>query len=160
MFAYDPAEYTIFGDSEFRINEGLNDTWYNPATDGQGFFIIVFPEIKMVFLSWFTYDTERPDENVPSNLGDPGHRWMTAFGPYDGSQAVLKIDIAEGGIFNSGIPKPTHKRDGTIKVDFTDCSTGVVSFNIPSIGQQNAIPIERITLDLVPLCEQLDGVSK
>jgi len=145
MFAYDPAEYTVFGDSEFRINEGLND---------------VFPEIKMMFLSWFTYDTERPDENVPSNLGDPGHRWLTAFGPYDGSQAVLKIDITHGGIFNSGIPKPTHKRDGTIKVDFTDCNTGVVSFNIPSIGQQSAIPIERITLDLVPFCEQLDGVSK
>ena len=160
MFAYDPAEYTVFGDSEFRINEGLNDTWYNPVTDGQGFFITVFPEIKMMFLSWFTYDTERPDESVPSNLGDPGHRWMTAFGPYDGSQAVLKIDITEGGVFNSGIPKPTHKRDGTIKVDFTDCNTGVVSFNIPSIGQLSSVPIERIALDLVPLCEQLDGVSK
>jgi glucose/arabinose dehydrogenase len=29
---------------EFRINPGLNDAWYDPATSGQGFFITVFPE--------------------------------------------------------------------------------------------------------------------
>ena len=38
-------------DSGFLINAGLNDAWYNPATDGQGFFITVFPDIGYVLLA-------------------------------------------------------------------------------------------------------------
>ncbi|MEE4216118.1 MAG: hypothetical protein V2I48_00750, partial [Xanthomonadales bacterium] len=51
------------------INQGMNDAWFSPATGGQGFFIIAWPELKMIFLSWFTYDTERPPSNVVATLG-------------------------------------------------------------------------------------------
>ena len=44
----------------FLINAGLNDAWYFPDTDGQGFFITVFPDLGAVSLAWFTYDTELP----------------------------------------------------------------------------------------------------
>jgi len=47
-----------------KINAGLNDVWYNPETPGQGFVFIVFPEIEQIFLAWFTYDTDRPPEDV------------------------------------------------------------------------------------------------
>lgn len=30
-------------ENPFVINAGLNDAWFNPETDGQGFFISVFP---------------------------------------------------------------------------------------------------------------------
>lgn len=160
MFAYDPSQYSVFGDTVFRINEGLNDAWYNKATDGQGFFITVFPEIRLMFLSWFTFDTQRPPDDVQANLGDPGHRWITAQGPYDGSRADLTVNITTGGVFNSPLPIPQSHPDGNIRVDFEDCNSGTVTFHIPSIDKQGAVPIERITLDLVPVCEQLDGVSK
>jgi len=52
----------------FPINAGLNDSWFNPATNGQGFFITVFPDIQMMFLAWFTYDTERPPANASAIL--------------------------------------------------------------------------------------------
>jgi hypothetical protein len=48
----------------FEINSAMSDAWYNPATDGQGFLITVFPGIKLVFLAWFTFDSERPPEDV------------------------------------------------------------------------------------------------
>ena len=34
----------VFGNDcpVFKMNAGLNDAWYNPDTDGQGFFITVF----------------------------------------------------------------------------------------------------------------------
>jgi len=54
-------DLSIFND--FQINAGLNDAWYNPATDGQGFFITVFPDVGVVVLAWFTYDTELPPED-------------------------------------------------------------------------------------------------
>ena len=53
----------------FKINPGLNDAWYNPATAGQGFLVTVFPDRKEIFLAWFTFDTERPPEDVTATTG-------------------------------------------------------------------------------------------
>ena len=83
-------------ESDFLINPGINDAWYNPETDGQGFFITVFPDLERVSVAWFTYDTVLPPDDATANLGDPGHRWLTALGPYEDDQAALTIKIASG----------------------------------------------------------------
>lgn len=137
----------------FLINPGLNDAWFNPETDGQGFFISVFPDIGLMFLAWFTYEVERPDESIPAQLGEAGHRWLTAQGAYAGNQAVLDIYIARGGVFNTSPPEPVLNMDGTITIEFSNCNAGTVTYDIPSIGRQGVIPIERIALDNVSLCE-------
>jgi len=152
--------WNLFGQFEkFQINAGLNDAWFNPATPGQGFFINVFPDIGLVFLAWFTYDTERPDESVSAHIGEPGHRWLTALGAFAGNKAVLDIEMTQGGVFNSAEPIPTQGPDGSITLEFSSCSAGTVTYDIPSIGRQGVIPIERITLDNVPACEELDGLA-
>ena len=139
----------------FQINAGLNDSWFNPATNGQGFFITVFPDIKMMFLAWFTYDTERPPAGVSAILGEPGHRWLTAFGPYSGDTATLDVELTQGGVFDSAAPAVTQSPDGTIEVIFSGCNAGMVNYNIPSAAVSGQIPIERIALDNVPHCETL-----
>jgi hypothetical protein len=136
------------------MNPGLNDVWYYPETDGQGFFINVFPEIERVVLSWFTYDTVRPDEDVTANLGDPGHRWFNALGDYYGNQAVLEISIASGGLFDTPT-EITEVNDGTIVLTFTDCENGTVEYDIPSIDRSGVVPIQRIVGDNIALCEAL-----
>jgi uncharacterized protein YkwD len=143
----------------FKINAGLNDAWINPATAGQGFLITVFPEGKSVFLAWFTYDTERPPEDVGAMLGEPGHRWLTAQGSYDGDTAVLKIFVTAGGVFDSAEPAPTTDLggDGSITLEFADCNAGLVTYEITSLGRSGEIPIERIVTDNVPMCETLAG---
>ena len=140
---------------EFRINAGLNDSWFNPATPGQGFFITVYPEIEQVFLAWFTYDTQRPPANIQSILGEPGHRWLTAFGPFEGDTATLGIELTQGGIFDMTHPVPDQGSDGTIFLQFDGCGQGRVIYEIPSIGNRGWIPIERIGLDNVSRCEAL-----
>ena len=139
----------------FRINAGLNDAWYNPLTNGQGFFINVFPDIGQIFLAWFTFDVERPDASVTAQLGDPGARWITAQGTYADNKAVLDIFITEGGIFDTSPPEPTSEKDGEMIVEFSGCNEGKITYDIPSINRQGMVPIERITLDNVPLCETL-----
>ena len=138
----------------FKINAGLNDAWYNPVTSGQGFFVTVFPDIGKVFLSWFTYDTEFPPMNATANLGDPGHRWLTAFGAYADNQAVMNISITSGGIFDSDVDVE-NVGDGTIILTFEDCNSGTVEYDIPSINRQGTVPIQRIANDNIALCEAL-----
>lgn len=142
----------------FQINAGVNDSWYNPATGGQGFFITVFPDIEKMFVAWFTYDTERPPANVTAILGEPGHRWITAFGDYSGDTAVLDIEITEGGVFNSATPPVTQTPDGTITVTFTSCTAGTIEYDIESLSLTGTVPIQRIALDNVPICESQDGL--
>ena len=142
----------------FTINAGLNDAWVGgPSPGGQGFFIAVFPVIKMMFVAMFTFDTELPDPSTMAIFGWAGHRWFTAFGPFEGDTAVMDIEITSGGIFDSPEPVPTQEVDGTLTIEFTDCDSGTITYNIPSINQMNSYPIQRLALDLVALCEELNA---
>jgi cyclophilin family peptidyl-prolyl cis-trans isomerase len=144
----------------FVMNAGLNDAWYNPVTDGQGFFVTVFPDLGVVSLAWFTYDTDLPTQDESANLGDPGHRWLTALGNINGDTAVLNIDIATGGLFDTAtVVEHTDPvgSDGTITLSFEDCNTGLVEYDIPSINQQGSVPIQRVDTDNVEVCEALRG---
>jgi hypothetical protein len=146
---------TACSDCPFEINAGLNDAWYSTATNGQGLTVTVFPERKEVFVAWFTFDTVRPPSSVTANLGDPGHRWLTAQGPYSGDKATLTIFVTEGGVFDSAQPATTTSPDGSMILEFADCTEGLVRYEIDSLGISGEIPIERIVDDNVALCEEL-----
>jgi hypothetical protein len=143
----------------FTMNAGLNDAWYDPETKGQGFFITVYPGIKTVFLGWFTWDIEQPGLSVTAELGSPDQRWMTAQGTYDGGQAEMEILVFGGGLFDTGTPEPEHAVDGSILLQFENCNSGTVTYDIPSIGRTGTIPIQRISIDNVPHCEQMADVD-
>lgn len=144
--------------SPFYINAGLSDAWFDPATNGQGFFITIYPDIKQMYLAWFTFDTERPPEGVLAQLGDAGHRWITALGPYDGDTAVLTVYMTEGGVFDSVEPatETDLDGDGTMTFEFADCTAGIMTYHIDSINASGEIPIQRVANDNVPLCESLN----
>jgi len=138
----------------FAINDGLSDAWFDPATHGQGFFIIVWPDTGIVFLSWFTYDTERPPQNVTALLGDPGHRWLTAQGAFSGDTASLDVYLTAGAVFDSALPAPAPPvQDGTITITWNGCNSALLTYGITSLGLAGQIPLERIATDRVPLCE-------
>ncbi len=139
----------------FPINAGLNDAWYNPETSGQGFLIAVYPQRGTMFVAWFTFDAERPPGDVTAILGEPGHRWLTAQGPFSENKGVLDIYVTSGGVFDAGEPAPVPVKDGTMIVEFHDCNSGTITYDIPSAGLQGVIPIERIVLDNVALCQAL-----
>ena len=83
-----------------------------------------------MFLAWFTFDTERPDESVSAILGEPGHRWLVAEGKYAGNQAVLDAYFAVGGLFDTPTPEPERIVVGTMIVEFTTCNSGTVFYDI------------------------------
>lgn len=140
--------------TSFQINAGLNDAWFNPATSGQGFSIVVYPEIEIMFVSWFTFDTERPMD-AEANLGDPGQRWLTAQGPFDGNRANLSLFVTRDGVFDAPEPTVETVEAGTLTIEFADCTEALVSYQIESLGVSGQIPIQRISPDNVGLCESL-----
>ena len=46
--------------------------------------------------------------------------------------------------------------DGTMTLEFADCTEGLVSYEITSLGISGEFPIQRIVPDNVPLCESLE----
>jgi len=152
------ADITLSEGEPFVINAGLNDAWYYPGTAGQGFFIIVFPDIQQLFLAWFTFDIERPPDDVGTPFGEPGHRWLTAQGSFEGDTALLDIVVTKGGIFDMSEPEPENSDPGTVgsmEVIFKSCSGGLVKYNIPGLELMGEVPIQRIANDNVALCEAL-----
>ena len=138
----------------FRINHGLADSWYNPATPGQGFFLDVFEQRNEVFLGWFTYAID------PAVDDEFGHRWLTAFGPFAGTSANLAIEWTAGGGFDAAYPVPEQHVDGSIQLEFNDCTSGQISYlwggdGIASGEESGVIPIQRNANDAVALCESL-----
>lgn len=140
----------------FRINEGLNGAWYEPATSGQGFLINILPDSGTVFVAWFTYEVERPDGSIGATIGEPGHRWYTAFGAFQGAEAMLELYLTEGGIFDASPPSPESFPAGTLLLQFANCSEGTATYVLPGAGRQGSIPIQRVALDNMPLCESLN----
>jgi plastocyanin len=146
---------TVRGEEKaFQINVGLNDAWFNPDTSGQGFFITVFPDIGFVSLAWFTYETE-PVVGVEFNLGDAGHRWLTALGPFTDNTSLMEISFASGGIFDSAT-EIQNIDGGTITLIFDDCNSGSVEYDIPSISRSGVVPIQRVADDNIGICDTLN----
>jgi len=119
--------------------------------------ITVYPVIKMMFVTWFTFDVERPPGDVTAMLGGPGQRWLVAQGPYDDDTANLTIYVTTGGVFDSAVPATSTDQDGdgTLTLEFSGCNEGLVTYDITSLDISGEIPIERIVLDNVALCEIL-----
>jgi PKD repeat protein len=137
------------------INSGMSDAWFDPATNGQGMLIMVWDNIKFVFMAWFTFDAERPPPDVEAILGEPGHRWLTASGPFEGDTATLDVFLTSGGVFDSAQPPAVTDQEpiGTATITWTSCNAGILTYDIPSLGLMGDVPIERIVLENVPLCE-------
>lgn len=147
--------YIFAPPAPFSITYAMAGSWYYPPTTGQGFLIDVFDTQNLMFLAWFTYDLERPPEGAAAMIGDPGHRWMTALGPFTGDTANLNITWSSGMIFDSEAPPVENESDGTLKVEFDDCFTGLVTYDLGESGRTGTVPIQRIVNDAVPLCETL-----
>ena len=58
-------------------------------------------------------------------------------------------------IFDSASPPTEQTQDGEMTVEFFDCATGVVTYDLGSSGARGEVPIQRLANDAVPMCESL-----
>jgi len=137
----------------FRINKGVADSWYDPDTPGQGVFLDVMEDRNSIFLGWFTYALEG------ESTDEMRHRWLTAFGPFEGSRSRLDLEWTSLDQTRPAQP-PSQHFDGHVDVEFHDCRSGVIRYAWGASDSGTALvvgemPIRRIADDSVALCESL-----
>ncbi|MGB7450813.1 MAG: hypothetical protein WBM36_01655 [Lysobacterales bacterium] len=152
----------IFNDPNyvpFVINTGLNDAWFNQETAGQGLLLSVFPTLGKMFIAIFTFDTERPGQQATAILGEAGHRWTTGIGDFAGNEAVIEMELSEGGVFFAPIPQVVQTQGyGTVTLTFTDCKTLVLTYDFPGLGLMGTLNLGRFEDPVnIALCESLGG---
>ncbi|WP_191621249.1 peptidylprolyl isomerase [Marinihelvus fidelis] len=145
----------------FVFNAGVNGAWFNSTDTGEGFYLDVLPDIGLVAMGWYTWDSELPGMDAESGIGDPGQRWLSAqsaAGALNGGtdSVVLNVYNVRGGQFDDyGIGAEQPEAVGTITLSFDDCTTGTVDYTLGSFGESGSIPISRVANDNVALCEAL-----
>jgi hypothetical protein len=143
---------------DFKLTAGLNDAWVNEAAPFQGMFITVFPVLNIVFVAWFTFDSEIPLEEQPATFGASDQRWVTGVGAIDGNKVEIKMELTTGGIFNGSDPLPTQNTSyGTMTLEFQNCSSASVVYNFPSVPESGEFNMARVVDSNVELCETLSA---
>ena len=151
---------------EALVNMGMNDSWYSPEENGQGFLITVLPAGQVVSVSWFTFDTDLPAPEVQAELGYAGHRWFTALGDIaEGSnEVVLDIYLTQGLTFREPAAAPLADKQsivGEMVLEFSNCNSATVVYDFQDSNVGGIIDLERVApdADLLALCEQLSGAG-
>lgn len=152
----------IFNDPNyvpFMINTGLNDAWFNQETAGQGLLLTVLPSLGKVFIAIFTFDTERPGQQATAILGESGHRWITGIGDFVDNEAVIEMELTEGGVFFDPLTQAVQTQGyGTVTLTFSDCRTLRLTYNFPGLGLMGTLKLGRIEDPVnIALCETLSG---
>ena len=56
-------------------------------------------------------------------------------------------------IFDSAEPPPNTEQDGTMTIEFEDCVSGEVTYDLGSTDRQGSFPISRLAVENVDVCE-------
>jgi len=134
------------------INAGMDGTWVNNDTLGQGFLIDAHPNEQggnFIFVAWFTYGDDTAS----------GQRWLTAQGDFAGSStAEIPIYETTGGGFND--PQLVDLDTvGTMTIDFEDCSNAQLSYSLTDDAIEGDVAIIRLIPGGQALCEELAGAD-
>jgi len=124
---------------------GLTGSWFEPATDGQGIELEVFPNLvapgtSLVQGAWFTF------EGPPAGGADR-ERWFTFNGNGQSGGASVAVTIFRnvGGNFAAmPVTQPTVVGTGTLA--FADCSNATLAYTFTDgSGRAGSIALTRLT---------------
>lgn len=124
---------------------GLTGSWFEPATDGQGIEIEVFPNLiapgtSLVQGAWFTFD------GAPAGGADH-ERWFTFNGNGQSGAPSVAVTIFRnvGGNFNA-MPVTQGTAVGTGTLTFVDCSNATLAYTFTDgSGRAGSIALTRLT---------------
>lgn len=144
--------------STVTINAGHNDAWVSTDAPFQGMFVTVFPGLQLVFVAWFTFDSEVPTGDPAAVFGADDQRWVTGLGSIEGNRVALNMELTTGGSFNSSTPTPIQDTAyGTMDMEFLSCTEIKLTYSFPGPGLSGMMTMNRVVDSNVDLCETLNA---
>jgi YVTN family beta-propeller protein len=128
---------------DFAVGPGISGTWYDPAHDGEGWFVEVLDESRAL-VYWFTY--------TPPAVGGAGAQaWIGGVGEIVGSSIVVPAAssfISKGPSFGPAFdPDRVALRPwGKFVLSFADCDSGLMYYRSddPDYGS-GSLDLARLT---------------
>lgn len=117
------------------VNYGINGSWYEPATSGQGLVLDLVPSSNLLAAYWFTYPLE-----------GGGREWYLAVGDINGDRVEFTVYQTENGVFDRFNPVETNAV-GSATLHFSSCSEAYWNYTIETDGISGEIPLQRIAPD-------------
>ena len=128
---------------EFDINAGISGTWYDPAHDGEGWFVQVLDKDRAL-VYWFTH-------TPPAVGGDDAQSWIGGIGEIRGSSIVIPEAasiISKGASFGPDFdPERVSRRPwGKFVLSFSGCDAGMMYYTSldPDYGH-GSLDLARLT---------------
>ncbi|GJM09263.1 MAG: hypothetical protein DHS20C11_15390 [Lysobacteraceae bacterium] len=118
------------------IEAGHSGSWVNIDRNGEGWNIAILPGGKQAALGFFTYG---PDGQT--------HVWVVGLGDIRGNEIYFdELTVTSGTTFGDFDPASVVRVNwGSVRVYFTGCNQGVLSFAGPDGFFNDARPIARLT---------------
>ena len=118
------------------INHGLDGSWYNPVSPGQGMFLETVPSMNLLWGGWYTF-----------NAAGTAREWYTLWGEVSGDRATMTVYRSENGRFDQpGAADLTVW--GQAQLRFFSCTTAQLDYQLTATGISGSIPLNRLTPDL------------
>jgi hypothetical protein len=127
-------------DAPMLINYGVNGSWYDPETSGQGLVLDLIPSSNTLVAYWFTYP-----------VAGQGREWYVATGDISGDSAELTVYQTDNGLFDQ-ISMVGTNSVGSASLTFTSCTQASWAYNIDTQGLAGQISLQRLAPD--SFCEQ------
>ena len=141
------------------INAGMNDAWVSADAPFQGFFFTVFPDLGLLFMALFTFDSVPPGPGVPPAVfGAIDQRWVSGLGSYSGNSVTMEVELTSGGIFNASDPLASQESGyGTITIVFINCNEALLTYDFPGLMLSGKMTLTRVLEDNILLCQALNA---
>ena len=101
----------LSGQSDYRIDEAVSGSFYDPQTDGQGWVLesLELDGVRWVAASWYSYR-------------DGQQLWLLGAAPANGSRVSIPLSLYSGGQFNPNFdPAAVQSQDwGLLELEFAD----------------------------------------
>ncbi|MFC1688271.1 alginate lyase family protein [Pseudomonadota bacterium] len=118
-----------------RIPVGFSGAWYNPDTNGQGWFVEVLSD-ESALVYFFTYDA------------NGNQAWNLAVGYLDGNRIVVpNSQTGKGTFFGTQFDTKDVVREPFVDIalEFENCKSGGANYKTKDGEHSGSMPIERIT---------------
>lgn len=127
---------------------GASGQWFNPSRDGEGIFLEIIDTNSgpQVGIAWFTYDK------------NGNQMWLSGAVPVSGSAAFANIAVivTSGPVFGSGYDPADLEIEswGDLKVGFSDCGNGYLTYTSSTGFGSGTIPLTRLTSLIQVDCDE------